>query len=59
MANGRDSVMRVFQTVHEMGTPCVAVHSILGRDVLHVKLANEALHSPPPYILTLHHTYHQ
>lgn len=43
IANRGEIAVRIIRTAHEMGIPCVAVHSTVDRQALHVQLADEAV----------------
>eukprot|EP01018_Ginkgo_biloba_P014856 Gb_20361 [translate_table: standard] len=43
IANRGEIAVRVIRTAHEMGIPCVAVHSTVDRQALHVQIADEAV----------------
>jgi acetyl-CoA carboxylase biotin carboxylase subunit len=43
IANRGEIAVRIIRTAHEMGIPCVAVHSTIDRQALHVQLADEAV----------------
>ncbi|KAJ7522255.1 hypothetical protein O6H91_18G003600 [Diphasiastrum complanatum] len=43
IANRGEIALRIIRTAHEMGIPCVAVHSTIDRQALHVQLADEAV----------------
>lgn len=43
IANRGEIAVRVIRTAHEMGIPCVAVHSTVDKQALHVQIADEAV----------------
>ena len=43
VSNRGEIAVRIIRTAHEMGIPCVAVHSTIDRQALHVQLADEAV----------------
>ncbi|XP_024381777.1 biotin carboxylase 1, chloroplastic [Physcomitrium patens] len=43
VANRGEIAVRIIRTAHEMGIPCVAVHSTIDRQALHVQLADQAV----------------
>ena len=43
MANKWEIAVHIIKTAHEMGIPFVAVYSIVDKDALHVKLADESV----------------
>lgn len=43
VANRGEIAVRIIRTAHEMGIPCVAVHSTIDRQALHVQLADSAV----------------
>ena len=43
IANRGEIAVRIIRTAHEMGIECVAVHSTIDRQALHVQLADAAV----------------
>ena len=48
IANRGEIACRVIKTARKMGIQTVAIYSDADRNALHVKMADEAVHSLPP-----------